>query len=70
MKTSIMAGALALTFSATAVADDSLARYDSGFGVHPVANTGVVNTRTKCARVGKRRAVALTEEAFSGGKAY
>jgi len=44
MKTSIMAGALALAFSAAAVADDSLARFDSGFGVHPVANTGVVNT--------------------------
>jgi len=44
MNKSTMAGALALAFSAAAFADESLVRFDSGFGVHPVANTGVVNT--------------------------
>lgn len=40
MKTSIMAGALALAFSAAAFADDRLVRFDGGIGVIPVNSAG------------------------------
>jgi len=43
MKTSIMAGALALAFSAAAAADDRLVRFDGGIGEIPVSNTTTPN---------------------------
>ena len=44
-KSVIAAGAFtALACSGLASADERLVSFESGFGVHPVANTGVVNT--------------------------
>src|SRR3954462_14004249 len=43
MKTSIMAGALALACSAAAIADDRLVRFDGGIGEIPVSNTTTTN---------------------------
>lgn len=43
MKTSIMAGALALAFSAAVQADDRLVRFDGGIGEIPVSNTTTPN---------------------------
>ena len=45
MKISIMAGALALAFSAAASADDRLVRFDGGIGVIPVNSTGANTVR-------------------------
>jgi hypothetical protein len=45
MKKSIMAGALALAFSAAAFADDRLVRFDGGIGVIPVNSTGANTVR-------------------------
>jgi hypothetical protein len=45
MKTSIMAGALALAFSAAAIADDRVVRFDGGIGVIPVNSTGANTVR-------------------------
>ena len=39
MKKTIMAGALALAFSAAALADDRLVRFEGGIGVIPVSST-------------------------------
>ena len=44
MKTSIRAGALALAFSAVAMADDRLVRFEGGIGEIPVSNTTTPNT--------------------------
>src|SRR3954451_18337972 len=43
MKMSIMAGALALAFSAAVMADDRLVRFDGGIGEIPVSNTTTPN---------------------------
>lgn len=43
MKKSIVAGALALAFSAAAVADDRLVRFDGGIGEIPVSSTTAAN---------------------------
>ena len=43
MKTSIMAGALALAFSAAAQADDRLVRFDGGIGEIPVSTPTTPN---------------------------
>ena len=43
MKTSIMVGALALAFSAAALADDRLVRFDGGIGEIPVSNSTTPN---------------------------
>jgi len=45
MKMNIMAGALALAFSATVSADDRLVRFDGGIGVIPVNSTGANTVR-------------------------
>jgi len=43
MKMSIMAGALALAFSAAVMADDRLVRFDGGIGEIPVSNNTTPN---------------------------
>ena len=43
MKMSIMAGALALAFSAAVMADDRLVRFDGGIGEIPVSNNTAPN---------------------------
>jgi len=50
MKTNIMAGALALAFSAAVMADDRLVRFDGGIGEIPVSSTTGTTTTANVVR--------------------